>query len=84
MDKNTAYPIVYVKEKYMTLVKKVLNMWADDYNNNCYFEVYNLQFMFNELRSAIEQSDIVMANSFGFAEMSKDIYSHVPDIGCEV
>ncbi|XP_019865850.1 protein maelstrom homolog [Aethina tumida] len=83
MDKNATYPIVYVKEKYMTLVKKVLNMWADDYNNNCYFEVYNLQFMFNELRSAIEQSDIVMANSFGFAEMSKDIYSHVPDIGCE-
>ncbi|XP_019878625.2 protein maelstrom homolog [Aethina tumida] len=83
VDKDEPSPIVYVKEKYMKQTKNILDMWENDYNNNCYSGVYNLQFMFNELRSTIEQSDIAMSNSFGFGEISRDIYSHVPDIGCE-
>lgn len=84
IDKDEPSPIIYVKEKYMKQTKNILDMWENDYNNNCYSGVYNLQFMFNELRSTIELSDIAMSNSFGFGEISRDIYSHVPDIGCEV
>ncbi|CAH0560062.1 unnamed protein product [Brassicogethes aeneus] len=76
-------PILYVKEKYMKMCQNILDSWTAQFNECYFFKVYNLQLMLNELRSTIEQTNVVMANSFGFYEISKDVYSHVSNIACE-
>lgn len=77
-------PLLYTDEKYLEMTQKVMNTFSEDFQFNREIEIYKVQFLLFILRNTVGENEVWPTDTFSYCEIDKDVFSHTPDIGCQV
>ncbi|XP_018579635.1 protein maelstrom homolog isoform X2 [Anoplophora glabripennis] len=83
MQGSRRMPVLYCHERYMKMVQEILDTWCDDYQEQVFFDVYDLQYMFRVLKNTVAGDNVWNSDTFGNREIEKDVYAYAKGISCE-
>lgn len=78
------FPPLYTDEKMLKMVQHILDTWCYDFGESApLFKVYNLQYMFKDLKNIVANANVWPTDTPAKREVEKDAYAYTNGICCE-